>query len=302
MRLPLATLEVFAAIAQHGSLRAAADALGIKPSTVSHQLKSLEDQLGTVLFARTTRSINLTESGRALMRGTLPAFQQLSEAVQAARNTGQAARGTLKLAVPEFAYYLFIGAAITSFRQAYPDIELELSVADAFSDLLAEELHAGIRLGDNIAEDMIAVRLTPPLELVIGASPDYAKRFGLPGEPRDLLDHECIRYRFQSSGRIAPWQFEGEEGSYAVEIRGSLTVNTLPASVDLARRGLGLVYTFREFCARDLENGDLVPALAEFLPVTPGLHLYFPREYRNMVPLRLFLEHLKSEARHQTRT
>lgn len=293
MRLPLATLEIFTAIAHHGSFRAAADALGIKPSTVSHQLKSLEDQLGTALFIRTTRSVSLTEAGRALIRGAGPAFEQLTEAIESARSSGHAARGSLKLAMPDFAYHLLVSPAIKSFSEAYPEIELELSLTDALSDILGEELHAGIRLGDRIAQDMVAVRLTQPLPLTVVASPGYLEANGTPQIPRDLLDHSCIRYRFQSSGRIAPWDFQGDDGDYSVEVQGALVANTLPASVDLARQGLGLIYTFTDYVREDLASGDLVSVLDDHLGPTPGLFFYFPREYRAMMPLRLFLQHLQ---------
>lgn len=293
MRLPLATLEIFTAIAQHGSLRAAADALGIKPSTVSHQLRNLEQQLDTALFVRTTRSVRLTEAGRALLRGAGPAFDQLAEAVESARTTGHAARGTLRLAMPEFAYRLFVGRALKSFCHRYPDIELELSMTDALSDILDEGLHAGFRQGDRVAQDMIAVRLSGPLPLAVMASPDYLERNGPPALPQDLLNHTCIRYRFQSSGHIAPWIFQSLEGSYSVAVTGNLIVNTLPASVDLARQGLGLIYTYRDYCSEHLTRRQLMSVLDDDLADTPGLYLYFPREYRSMMPLRLLMDHLK---------
>ena len=293
MRLPLATLEVFTAIARHGSLRAAADALGLKPSTVSHQLKTLEEQLETALFIRTTRSVSLTEAGRALIRGAGPAFDQLSEAVESARSTGHAARGALKLAMPEFAYHLYVSPVLQSFCQAYPEIEVELSLTDALSDILGEELHAGFRLGDRIAEDMVAVRLTGPLQLAVVASPRYLETHGAPATPRDLLDHTCIRYRFQSAGRIAPWTFTGPEGEYTVDVQGNLITNTLPASIDLVRQNLGLVFTFRDYVASQIAKGELVPVLEDHLGTTPGIYIYFPREYRSMMPLRLFMDQLR---------
>ncbi len=295
MRLPLATLEIFTAIARHGSLRAAAEALGIKPSTVSHQLKALEDQLGTALFIRTTRSISLTEAGRALIRGAGPAFDQLSEAVESARSTGHAARGTLKLAMPEFAYHLYVGPILKGFCAAYPEIELELSLTDALSDILGEELHAGFRLGDRVAQDMVAVRLTPPLPVTVVASPDYLTARGIPETPPDLLGHTCIRYRFQSSGQIAPWSFQSSEEEYAVDVQGNLIANALPATVDLAKRGLGLAYTFRAYVAPLIDTGVLTPVLEDHLGPTPGIFMYFPREYKSMMPLRLFIDHIKRQ-------
>jgi DNA-binding transcriptional LysR family regulator len=296
MRLPLATLEVFTAIARHGSLRAAADALALKPSTVSHQLKTLEDQLGTALFIRTTRSVSLTEAGRDLIRGTGPAFDQLGEAIESARATGHAARGSLRLAMPEFVYRLFVGPRLKSFCETYPEIEIELSLTDAFSDILNEELHAGFRLGDRIAQDMVAVRLTPSLPLAIVGSHGYLSGCGIPDTPRDLLAHNCIRYRFQTSGQIAPWTFRGDEGEFSVDVRGNLVANTLPALVDLARQDLGLIYTFRRYVDDQITQGKLQPILQDTLPETPGIFIYYPREYRSLMPLRLLLDHLRKPA------
>ncbi|MEN0000008.1 MAG: LysR family transcriptional regulator [Pseudomonadota bacterium] len=293
MRLPLSTLEVFTAIAQQGSLRAAADQLGIKPSTVSHQLKSLEEQIGTALFIRTTRSVSLTEAGRALLRGSGPAFDQLETALETARSTGHQARGQLKLAMADHVYDLFVGPALASFSQRYPEIELEFSITDALTDILDEGFHAGFRLGDRISQDMVAVRLSPPLPLAVVGSPGYIAAFGTPASPEALLSHNCVRYRFQSSGQIAPWNFSSAEGDYRVDVRGTMIVNTLPASIHLAEQGMGLVYTFKDICKEALQDGRLISVLEAHLPHTPGVHLYFPREYRNMVPLRLMLDHLR---------
>ncbi len=293
MRLPLTTLEVFTAIANHGSLKNAARALGLKPSTVSHQLKNLEERIGAALFVRTTRTINLTEAGRALLRGTSPAFEQIAEAVESARTTGHAARGSLKLALPEYAYDLVVAAMLPSFRNAYPEIQIELSLTDAFEDILDTGLHAGIRLGDLIAQDMIAIRLTDPLQLAVAGSPAYLEKAGTPVAPEDLLAHECIRYRFHSSGEFAPWKVDGPAGQSDVAVTGSLVVNSLSVAVDAARRGEGLIYLLQDYIAKDVVDGHLVPVLQEFMPHVPGFFLYFPRAYREMVPLRLFVDHIR---------
>ena len=292
MRLPLATLEIFDAIAREGSFVAAARRLGLQPSTVSHQLKALERQLGTALFIRTTRSLSLTEAGRALRRGAGPAFEQIEDAVESARLTGHEARGSLRLAMPEFVYKLYIAPVLPAFRKAYPEIEIELSITEALSDILGEELHAGFRLGDRIVQDMIAIRLTPPLKLAVMASPEYLERNGYPQEPKDLLKHHCIRYRFQTSGQIAEWTFVEGDVEYSVAVGGPLIVNTLPNSVDLALRGQGLIYTFRDYCDEELRQGSLVEVLSQHLGESPGIYLYFPREYRAMMPLRLFTDQL----------
>ena len=293
MRHPLAMLEVFTAIAERGSLKGAADALGIKPSTVSHQLKGLEDRIGTALFVRTTRSVSLTEAGRALLKGTAPAFQQISDAVESARTTGHTPRGALKIAVPEFAYHLLVANVLPEFREAHPGIDIELSLTDALEDILKAGMHAGIRLGDLVAQDMVAVRLSPPLKLAVLGSPGYFFKAGEPEQPKDLLNHDCIRYRFHSSGRLAPWNFSRDEGEYEVEVSGNLVVNSLPVAVDAARRGQGLIYVLHDYVEKDIEAGNLVPVLRRNMPQTPGFYFYFPREYRSMIPLRLFLEALR---------
>lgn len=293
MRLPLQSLEVFVAIARHGTLRAAADVLGVKPSTVSHQLKALENRLGTALFVRTTRSINPTEAGRALLRGADPAFEQLADAIDSARSSQHEARGALRLSIPEFVYHLVVAPRLSAFVDAFPEIGLEFSVSDAFSDILGEGLHAGFRLGDRIAADMVAVRLTPPLRLAALASPDYLDRRGRPDRPDALLSHSCIRYRFPTSGALYPWVFHGADGDLEVEVGRGLVADALPVLLDMAERGLGLAYTFRDIADTRLRAGRLEEVLEGCALTVPGIHIYFPREYRSMMALRVFLDYLR---------
>ncbi|GGK58429.1 LysR family transcriptional regulator [Amphritea balenae] len=293
MRLPLSTLEVFDAIVREGSMRAAAQALGIKRSTVSHQLKSLEDQLGAVLFVRTTRSISLTEAGRVLARASGPAFEQLADGLESTRTEGHAARGTLKLAIPELAYHLLLSKHLVAFQKLYPEIEIELFLTDALSDILKEGLHAGFRLGGLIAQDMVAINLTDPMTSAVVASPDYLEKHGIPEHPMELLTHNCLRYRFQSSGQLAPWTFSSAEGDYPVVANGSLISNSMPVTLEMATQGLGITYTFRDYCADHLDSGQLKEILTEHRVTMPGVNIYFPQEYRSMAPLRLFIQHLK---------
>ena len=295
MKLPLSTLEVFNAIARESSLRGAAQALGVKPSTVSHQLKKLEEHLGTSLFIRTTRSISLTEAGRVLARSTAPAFEQLSEGLYSAQTAGHDERGSLKLALPEFAYTLLVRDKLGTFQKKYPEIEIELSMTDSMSDILDEGLHAGFRLGGLIAQDMVAINLSQPFKTAVVASPEYLEAHGIPQQPSDLLKHNCLRYRFQSSGQLAPWIFGDADSAYPVDVRGNLIANSSPATIDLALQSLGLTYTFRDYCTDALVNGKLVEVLTEHQATLPSMNIYFPREYRAMVPLRLFIEHLKEE-------
>ncbi len=293
MRLPLSKLEIFDAITRAGTLRGAAATLGLKPSTVSHQLKELEQQIGSALFIRTTRSISLTEAGRALAKTANPAFDQLTDGMESARTAGHAARGALKLAIPDLAYHLLVRNALASFKQQFPEIEVEISMTDALSDILGEGLHAGFRLGGMVAQDMIAIPLTAPLETIVAASPQYLATHGIPAVPSDLLHHNCLRYRFPSSGDIGPWTFGGPDGAYQVEIDGGVITDSSPINIELAIQGLGLTFTFRAYCTDAMNEGTLQEVLTEHLITVPAVNIYFPREYRDMLPLRLFIDHLK---------
>ncbi len=294
MRLPLTLLEVFNAIARDGSLRGAARALDVNPSTISHQLKALEDQTGTALFIRTTRTVSLTEAGRYLYQRTSPAFEQLETGLNGAKSAGQDASGSLKLAIPEFAYTLLMREGLARFQKRHPLIEVELSISDAMADILEDGFHAGFRLGGFVAQDMVAINLTGALRSCVVGSPAYFAKHGTPQTPDELLTHNCLRYRFHSSGQIAPWQFQGPDGAYSVDVKGSSITNTQPASIELAKQDLGLTFTFRDYCTTALQDGTLTEVLTEHLAPLPGVHIYFPREYRQMVPLRLLIDHLKA--------
>ncbi len=292
MRLPLATLEIFDAIAREGTLRGAAKRLGLQPSTVSHQLKALETQLGVTLFSRTTRSVTLTEAGQALFRGANPAFDQLEAAIQAAKDTGRSRRGSLRITMPGFAYDMVISDKLRSFRETYPDIDVEISINESFVNLFEERFHAGIRLGDRIDPDMIAIRISPPLPLAVLASRAYLDKHGEPATPQEIVDHECIRYRFGESGRFAPWDFVGPEGRYSVEVSGHLVVNTLPSLYSAIGNGLGLGYSFADYRPPG-STTDIVSLLQKFTEPIAGTYLYHPREYRSVELLRLFIDHVR---------
>jgi len=208
MRLLLASLEVFNAIATNGSLKAAAAQLSIKPSSVSQQLKVLEAQLDCALFIRTTRRVELTDAGRALFDGSGPAFVQLQEALDRARSAGHTARGHLKLAMPELAIHLHCAEALAAFHERFPEIEIELSLTDALEDIVVDGFHAGVRFGPMVALDMVALRLREDMQMATLASPCYLARQGTPEVPHDLLLHQCLRYRFHSSEQLAKWSYQ----------------------------------------------------------------------------------------------
>ena len=286
-------LEAFLAVARHGSLRRAAAALGVQPPAVSYQLKVLEDELGVALFTRTTRSVRITDAGRMLLNRVQPAMSQLGEALEEARGMGRVRRGALRITLSYLAHQLVIAPRLGAFQATYPEIELELSFNEAFVDIVAEGFHAGVRMGDHIHEDMIAVRLTPPLKETFFASPAYLDRHGRPRHPEDLLQHNCIRYRYISTQRLADWQFHGKEGVTGVDVRGNLIVNSATALVDAARDGLGITWLFQPVIAADLEAGLLETVLDDYAIERPGYFLYYHRGNARLEVWRAFVEFMK---------
>jgi DNA-binding transcriptional LysR family regulator len=293
--MPVASgLEVFLAVAEHCSLRRAAAMLSVRPPAISYRLKALEDQIGVALFTRTTRSVQLTDAGRTLLKRVRPAMSELSEALEEARGMGKIRKGTIRVTLPYFAYEVAIAPRLAAFQNKYPDIELELSFNEEFVDIIAEGFHAGVRMGDHIHEDMIAVRLTSPLKVVYFASPNYLERHGRPKQPQDLLEHNCIRYRYIGSKRIAEWQFNGAEGIINVNVKGRLIFNSTHALIHAARNGLGIGWLFRPNIADDLRSGRLVSILDEFAIERPGLFLYYPKANSWLEILRVFIDFMKA--------
>ena len=295
-KLPVGALEVFLAIAGQGSLRGAAAALGVQAPAVSYQLKALEDRVGAPLFLRTTRSIRLTDAGRALLARAQPAMTELTEALEDARASGRARKGLVRITLPYLAYELTIARKLAAFQSRFPEIEIELSFNEAFVDIISEGFHAGVRLGDHIREDMIAVRLTPPLKEVFFAAPSYFRKHGRPERPDCLLRHNCIRYRYIASKRIAEWQFQGTEGVTTIDVKGNLIVNSTNALVTAVRDGLGIAWLFRLCVEEDLRSGRLESVLESHAVERPGYFLYFPKANARIEVLRVFIDFMKERS------
>ena len=291
--LPTSGLEVFLAVAAHGSLRQAAGALGVRPPAVSYRLKALEQEIGAALFIRTTRSVTLTDAGRSLLARAQPAMTELGAALEEARAAGGARKGKVRITLPYVAYELTIAKNLGAFQDNFPEIEVELSFNEAFEDIVSEGFHAGVRLGNLIHDDMIAVRLSPPMRQVFFAAPSYLDKHGRPERPEDLLRHNCVRYRYIASGRIAEWQFRGAEGVSAIDVNGNLIVNSTNALVRAVRDGLGIGWLFRPAIEGDLNFGALESVLNYYAIETPGYFLYYPKSSARIEVLRVFIDFMK---------
>lgn len=290
-RVDLSGLRTFLAIADSGTLRSASDALGVNPSAVSQQLKAFEDSIGTALFVRNTRSVTFTDAGKTLYDRTHNIFTEIGAALDATRRTASAASGELRITMPYRAWQLAIAPRIAAFNMAFPDIDLDISVDEDLTDIVTGGFHAGIRLGDYLADEMVAVALTQPQAATYVATSDYLDQSGTPKTPADLLQHDCIQYRQISAGQIAPWRFVVDGAETQVAVTGNLVFNDLRSVVDAASRGLGIGWTLRDGVEAQIKSGELVEVLPDCTPDRPRFYLYYPKQLKSLTRLRAFIDH-----------
>lgn len=283
-------LAEFLAVARHASFRAAGAELGVTPSAVSQAIRSLETRIGLPLFLRTTRSVSLTEAGSRLMSRLAPAAVEINEALGALDALRERPAGNLRLSVPRIAMELIIARILPEFRRLYPEVTVEIDVNDATVDLSTAQFDAGIRIEEFVERDMVAVRLTPDFRWVVVGSPAYFAARGRPRSPKDLMQHECVRYRFPSAHTIYRWQFLRRGGEYSLDAPGGIVVNDHLGMVEFARLGLGLAYTVDLLVKADIESGALEEVLAPHLPTKAGLFLYFPVRSQTQPKLRAFID------------
>jgi len=286
-------VEAFLSVAQHRSFRRAAAELGVTPSAISQAVRALETRVGAVLFIRTTRSVGLTEAGQRFLSRAKPAFEELVAASEVARELGQRPAGLLRLSVPRAVVPILLEPLIASFCQAYPEVEVEIAASEELIDLAAEGFDAGIRLGQFIAADMVAVRLTKPFRFIIVGSPAYLARSGRPERPDDLRQHACLRLR-RSNGALALWSLNDNGRLIEIAVSGPLIANDFPTMLGAAIEGVGLAQVPEPIAAGAVTAGKLVRVLGPFAPMAPGVFLYYPGHRQIMPKLRAFIDHVKN--------
>lgn len=292
MDLDLNLLRVFAAVADSDNFRAAADRLGVTRSAVSQGIRKLEDRLGVALVTRSTRSVRLTDAGHRLHVQIADPLARIGAALDDALDDGPP-RGVLRVAATSIAERFLSGPLVASFAQAYPQVVLDVTVTDDASDIVAEGFDAGVRLGEVIEQDMIAVPLTGPVRQVVVATPAYLAAHGTPAHPRDLVDHRCIGWR--PAPGVAPyrWEFSDDGRDFDVAVQPQVTTNDMLLMVRTALSGGGITIGIEETFAPYLARGELVAVLEDWLPSFPGFFLYFP-DRRNPPPkLRALIEHVR---------
>jgi DNA-binding transcriptional LysR family regulator len=286
-------IEAFLGVAQHRSFRKAAAQLRVTPSAIGQAVRTLEARLGVTLFLRTTRSVGLTDAGERFLARAKPAFEELVAASEVARGLGLRPSGLLRLSVPRSVVPILLEPLIASFCRAYPEIEVEIAVSEQLVDLAAQGFDAGIRLGQFIAADMVAVRLTPPLRFIIVGSPAYFSRNGRPERPDDLRRHACVRLR-RSNGGFAPWSLNDRGRPIEIAVSGPLIAHDFPTILGAAIKGVGLAQVPGPVAAEAVKAGSLVEVLEPFASLAPGVFLYYPSRRQMMPKLRAFIDHVKT--------
>ncbi|WFS02066.1 LysR family transcriptional regulator [Rhizobium tumorigenes] len=295
-QLFLDDLSVFLAVCETGGFRSAAKRLATSPSSVSEKIAQLEARLGVPLLIRTTRSVMPTEAGRGLALRIAPLLSETRAALNDAASTHGQVRGLLRLNVTGAVMVDILPPLIDRFLDLHPRVRVEMVVEDRLVDATAAGCDAGIRYGEHLAQDMIAVPIGPRIQrLAAAASPDYLKARGMPRHPRDLLEHECIRLRF-SSGSLVDWEFQKGEETVTVDPPGRLIVGVEAAAtaIEWACRGRGVIATFENFIDPHLGSGALVPVLPEWWMPFEGPWLYFSSRFMP-APLRAFVDLITAE-------
>jgi DNA-binding transcriptional LysR family regulator len=298
MRLDqLSGYVVFLAVARHESFTAAAAELDVSRSAVSQAVTQLEKRMGQPLFQRTTRSVRLTDAGRALFERIEPAVQEIRAAATQLAEHGDRPRGVLRINTSRVAHELVLRPLLRAFLAEHPGVDVEVFQDEGFVDIVKEGFDAGIRLGEGTERDMVAVRLGPDLTTAIVGSPAYFKRRQVPKTPEALAGHDCIRHRHRSTGTIYRWELERGGRTQTFDVRGRIIVNEASAAVGAALDGLGLAYAFDLDVEKLVAAGKLRRVLEEYSPRFPGFYLYYPSRRQMPTKLRAFVELAKRAAR-----
>jgi DNA-binding transcriptional LysR family regulator len=286
-------LSAFVAVAQAHSFTKAAARLGISPSALSHAMRGLEERLGVRLLARTTRSVAPTEAGERLLTVVLPHLQGIESELSALNLLRDVPAGKIRLTASEHAAYTVIYPVLARLSADYPEIKIEVNVDNMLADLVAGRFDAGIRLGEHVERDMVAVRIAPDMRMAIVGTPAYFERHPRPETPQDLTQHECIGIRLPTHGGLLPWEFDKDGRSITVRVEGQLIFNTNSLALRAVLDGLGLGYCLDDMAAEAIADGRLIRVLEDWCEPFPGFHIYYPSRRLLSPALRLLIDALR---------
>ena len=285
----MADLVAFLAVARERSFTRAAAKLGVSPSALSHTIRKLEERLGVRLLTRTSRSVSTTEAGERLLERVGPHFDQVSAELDGLTELRDKPAGTLRITTGDQPAKSILLPALAKLLPLYPDLTVELTVDNGFVDIVAERFDAGVRLGETLAQDMVAVPIGPDMKMAVAGSPGYFVAHGSPRTPDELANHNCINLRHQAKGGMSVWDLEKDGRAVNVRVQGQFVVNDIALVRQGAIEGLGLCYLPKDYLQAGLDAGDLVQVLEEWCPPFPGYHLYYPSRRQQSPALAAFV-------------
>ncbi len=283
----------FMVVARERSFTRAAAQLGVSQSALSHAMRNLEARLEVRLLTRTTRSVAPTEAGEQLFMRLSPHLLEIEQELTALRDTRDKPAGNIRLTAGEHAMSAVLWPVLKPFLAQYPDISIEVTVDDGLTDIVDGRFDAGVRLGEQVAKDMIAVRIAPDMRMAVVGSADYLQRFGVPETPEQLEQHRCINMRLPTRGGLYAWEFERDGRELRVRVDGQLILNGLPQRIDAAENGLGLAYVPEDAVLDALAKGRLVRVLEAWCPAFTGYHLYYPNRRQHTTAFALLIAALR---------
>lgn len=286
-------LIAFLAVARDRSFTRAAARLGVSQSALSHTIRALEERLGVRLLTRTTRSVAPTEAGERLLQRVGPRFEEIEGELAALTALRDRPAGSIRITVGEHAADTVLWPVLTEFLPHYPDIKVELSIDDALTDIVAARFDAGVRIGEQVAKDMIAVRIGPDFRMIVVGAPSYFKRHERPKQPQDLTQHACINIRMPTHDSIYAWEFEKRDRTMKVRVDGQLVFNSGALRIKAAMAGLGLAYIAEDRVRTQLAKGQLIQVLDDWCAPFPGYHLYYPSRRQSSPAFALLVDALR---------
>ncbi|MBL5920330.1 LysR family transcriptional regulator [Lelliottia amnigena] len=285
----------FMVVARERSFTRAAAQLGVSQSALSHAMRNLEARLDVRLLTRTTRSVVPTEAGEQLLMRLTPHLLEIEQELTALRDRRDRPAGNIRLSAGEHAMSAVLWPVLKPFMAHYPDINIEVTVDNGLTDIVDGRFDAGVRLGEQIAKDMVAVRIAPDMQMAVVGSAAYFAKNGVPETPEQLENHRCINMRLPTLGGLYAWEFTHDGREIRVRVDGQLTLNSLPQRLDAALAGLGLAYVPEESAAAQLADGRLTRVLESWCPSFEGYHLYYPSRRQHTTAFTLLVEALRNQ-------
>ncbi len=289
-------LMAFWKVAEHRGFTAAAAELEVSPSALSQAIRQLEARVGVRLLNRTTRSVSLTEAGQAYLARVGPALGQVIEAGEELNVLQGRPAGTLRLNSARISTALTLQPLLAGFLREHPHVQVELTNDEGFVDIVEQGFDAGVRMGESVSRDMVAIPLGGPITIAVVASPDYLRRHPAPRHPDELVNHNCVRFRFAGTGAIYKWEFEVDGRLVEYEIKGNLTITDTAFNTEAALEGIGLAYTFEQLALPYIRARRLKRVLTSFSPTFPGFYLYYSSRHDQPTKLKALIEYIRGRA------